>query len=487
MLIMGDPRQMLYDFYEVDSRADTRFMTRIEQLIPRKKWAKHTLTTSFRTTQKTAEFLNQLTSMHMIPRAEQGTHVEVHVCDVRVQSPNIIRDILRKTTDYARTETLILLPSTNTRSVSTEISRFLIRSGIPVFVIRSGDAVDVLSDAAKSTKGRVVIRTYHSAKGLQTPFVLVVHSAPLDSLKSNPLYVALTRSTQKLILLQECTMISKSEVDRLHLVAKVHLHAQPVAEVLQRSPYVPTRHTCNGLFRFMDYTRIDHLLTYTTHTIVHEPLLDELDTMVSFDEDKTFVNMAVIYCHAALLLVEHTRTGCIQKRFCRNDVDLRRLWSSAVATPSILERCLKIATYHDACTSCYMDKILDVREYVTQESLELQYRHDVLLPLIDGTRWHTHATLQHGENTITACSTVRSDHSCTIVICKPATAKEDLLYAALTGIVFDVSQTRIVNIFDGSAVDVQCVDKRLFLDGIFHKTATNVLSDLEFLSVFTID
>ena len=488
LLVMGDPRQMLYDFYEPSSKADVRFMMMIDKLIPR-SWEKHTLNISFRTTVATARFLNHMSGSNIVPREEAGELVQLHVCDIRSNAPTIIRDILRKVTNPS--ETTILLSSTNTRSVATDIVRVLSRSKIPSFVIRSGDAVDAsISETEKSTKGRVTIRTYHSAKGLQSPIVIVVNTAPFDGLRSNPLYVALTRSVQRLIVLQEYSMISASEIESIpKSCVQVMLRVQPVTTVKTRSQmYVQTRHVCSGVFRFMDYSHMERLLTYTKYTMVSGPTLDEMDSMVSFDNDKTFVNMGVIYYHAALLMVEQTKTGRIQKRYCRSDVDLQRLWINATTNTNEIQRCLMIATYNDACASGYMDKVLDIRAYDTiQELSEAQYRHDGLLPLVKGTQWHVHATAKHGEHTITAYATVRDEDSCTISICKP-TAKEDVLHAALVSIVFDVSYTRIVNILDGSAMDVYCVDKNQFLAGIFNKEdeVGCVFDDAKFVSFFSL-
>lgn len=91
LVLLGDPRQLLYDFYRHDC-ADVRFLTLGHQLLHTlnaRPWAHRQLTRSFRSTHNVTGFLNALIPGHgMRSGHHPQTHehpVELYICNVYTQ------------------------------------------------------------------------------------------------------------------------------------------------------------------------------------------------------------------------------------------------------------------------------------------------------------------------------------------------------------------------------------------------------------------
>lgn len=243
VLLLGDPRQVLYHFYNHD-RADSRFLRLGPELLAgvnTREWRQLALTHSFRITPPIAAFLNSLIPNHqMIPCNDRGhsSHepksrpVRILVCDVYMDTPSLLPPLLH---GYADNEVLILANSTNARSPMRQAVQALIMTGHRVTVQRSGGLATEMETTTKSGNTTdtqhhhvgVQVQTFCAAKGLESRLVIVIHTGPLftDHLPSS-VYVALTRSHGELVILQQVSTVTFHMLTRFCADSSIRDHVQ---------------------------------------------------------------------------------------------------------------------------------------------------------------------------------------------------------------------------------------------------------------------
>lgn len=219
MVVLGDRRQELYGF----NNADSRFLTMAARpevfgYINREAWKSADLTTSRRLTQQNVDFINQ--QMLKMPPGLAMRAVKEHdehgnpyprpryvICD---PSQDIVDEVLRllDSTNLSPADLIVLAPSVRGSSAAIFLANALALRDIPVFRSDS-DNSDV---APKVARGKVLICTYHQAKGIERRAAIVLgfdqdyHTwynkvAEPPTATSNPQYVAATRAIEYLVLI----------------------------------------------------------------------------------------------------------------------------------------------------------------------------------------------------------------------------------------------------------------------------------------------
>ena len=205
--VLGDPYQSIYDFND----ADARFIKEADKLFNfnKKKWIKKNLSTSFRVTKPIAEFLNKcVLKEDRIISNKKGTAVEYVIlntfhCDKIVDK---VQYYLSK--GYSFDDFFILAPSVkNEKSPIRRLANEFTKNKLPIYL--------PMSDEEKLDKDilnkKIVFSTFHQVKGLERKIVIVYNFDDSyftyfnkDDPKCvcpNTIYVAITRSLDKLILL----------------------------------------------------------------------------------------------------------------------------------------------------------------------------------------------------------------------------------------------------------------------------------------------
>ena len=214
IVILGDPRQLLYDFYQYN-RADARFLTlghRLLQATNTRAWSQLRLTRSFRSTYAVADFLNAIVPGHgMVGKRTEpdpdGRPVTIDICNVRSTDP--AAKTLGFVSRYCPADVLVLCSSLNRNSPARAIVRMLVQNGVPVHVQRSGT---IRETQAATHSGCVQFKTFCAAKGLEAKLVIVLNDQSLCRAMRNDLYVGLSRSVEELIVFQDRLAISLEEI-----------------------------------------------------------------------------------------------------------------------------------------------------------------------------------------------------------------------------------------------------------------------------------
>lgn len=231
VVVLGDKRQEVYSF----NNADSRFLTMAARpevfgYLNNNKWRAADQTTSNRVTQQNVDFINQQMLKQPLGMAMRAVRNQSQdgapypkpryvICD---PYEDILGEVMRllDTCGLSPTEIIVLAPSVRGASPAVYLANDLALRGIPVF--RSDS--DVSDIAPEVASGKVLICTYHQAKGIERRASIVLgfdqgyHTwfdktvSPRTAV-SNPQYVAATRALEHLILIHDSRRAALPFVD----------------------------------------------------------------------------------------------------------------------------------------------------------------------------------------------------------------------------------------------------------------------------------
>ena len=212
LVVLGDYMQGLYEF----KGADIRFLTKSGEL-----WSKTpllvspecvdcSLKTSYRVTNQIASFVNQgMLGFERLKACRDGAPVLYIRGRIERLQEKVVKIIKQLLASGAQPGDIFVLGASvrDSNSIVKRIENALVEGNIPCHVpmIENGEIDENV------IKGKVVFSTFHSSKGRQRPYVFIVgfdHSyfqiaRELDPhICPNTLYVACTRASQQLFLLE---------------------------------------------------------------------------------------------------------------------------------------------------------------------------------------------------------------------------------------------------------------------------------------------
>lgn len=221
VVVLGDRRQEVYGF----NNADSRFLTMASRpeifgYINDYAWTSADQSTSNRVTQQNVDFINQQMLKRPLGEAMRAVRTQNEhgvafpkpryvVCD---PYNDLLDEILRllKMDGLSPTDIIVLAPSVRGSSPAIYLANDLALKGVPVF--RSDS--DISDIAPEVAHGKVLICTYHQAKGIERKASVVLgfdqkYHTWYDKLPttpnatSNPQYVAATRALEHLVLIHD--------------------------------------------------------------------------------------------------------------------------------------------------------------------------------------------------------------------------------------------------------------------------------------------
>lgn len=220
LVVLGDKRQELYSF----NNADSRFLTMAARpevfgYINHHRWVSATQTTSNRVTQQNVDFINQQMlkqppgmEMRAVRNSKDGVPFPKPRYVIGASKEDVLDEVLRllETCNVSPTDIIVLAPTVRAKSAAVSLANGLALREIPVF--RSDS--DVSDIAPEVAHGKVLICTYHQAKGIERKASVVLgfdegyHTwynkvAEVPTAVSNPQYVAATRALEHLVLIHD--------------------------------------------------------------------------------------------------------------------------------------------------------------------------------------------------------------------------------------------------------------------------------------------
>lgn len=324
IVVMGDVRQSIYQFNGTDSRyleyADIFFAV---NSFP---WKRMHLTTSYRMTPPMATFLNDdcLQCARLAPGKAAGPPVQyIHYNKFKNKLVvDQIAELHREGIPYH--QMLILIPSLAQQKKNKPLQSLvneLSARGICIFLPSN----DMDFDRREMDK-KLSILTFHRAKGIERRAVLVLnfdasyfqyYSSKDPTACSNELYVALTRSTERLLLFHHFQSPPfaflrdyRSDSDHVqysfapHLLKRLDKQSEPPApaEVPRRSIFI------TELYRYVDnetMAAIQRLANFKLLCPEREPI--KLSTLLEL-ADGTFESISDLLGQAIIMHYEFRTT-----------------------------------------------------------------------------------------------------------------------------------------------------------------------------------
>jgi hypothetical protein len=204
--ILGDPHQTIYQY----NGSDSQYFENFVRLFEYREWKKYKLKNTFRCTNSVSDFLNTVMLQdERIFTNKDGPLVKYLMCDTYED------DIFREVTfclsiGYKVDDIFILAPSIKTASSPVRrLSEKFSFHNYPVFVSYS----DEDKPNERVLRNKLVFLSFHQSKGLERKVVIVLgfdnsyflyYKKGYDPLVCpNELYVAVTRSSERLIVVHD--------------------------------------------------------------------------------------------------------------------------------------------------------------------------------------------------------------------------------------------------------------------------------------------
>lgn len=235
IVVLGDRYQSIYDF----NKADSRFIVYAEKLFGFANsfpWVNLKLSQTFRVPDKITNFLNTcvLRSNRLVPFRKSEFKPTYLYCDAYgSRTYTEIKSLLAE--GYTFSDIFVLAPSVRSnKSPIKVLANALSHSGIPIYVPVSDD--EKLDEQVM--EGKIVFSSFHQVKGLERKVILVysfdngyfMYFNKTDSPYkcSNTLYVATTRSLERLVLIHhyESKQLQFIPLDKLAQTATIETLGQ---------------------------------------------------------------------------------------------------------------------------------------------------------------------------------------------------------------------------------------------------------------------
>jgi len=527
IVMLGDPRQLLYGFYN-HNRADARFLALghlLLQQVNDRPWAQRKLTRSFRSTRAVTNVLNALVSGHeMVSGGKTGPPVLLDVCNLRTFEP--ASKIMKIVSTYNPEDILILCSSLSGTSPARKLVRTLVRHGIPVHVQRSGTLRDNGPVALMSRQGRIQFKTFCASKGLEAKLVIVLNTRSLFQCMENSLYVALSRSMHELVIFQDNNSTSLEELHalRTHLtprdlsvVTNKKSRCRPTCRV-QESPRAASQLTSyyvDTLFQYVDPGLLGPIEQMVQRTSLDDTLFEDEEAYGLLFDMKTnndqCVHVRNIVTAAIRLAVEYFRTRQIPKIVMHlqrsRDPYITRLYQRGM---SILRmQLLHIPTTWDAqnlymklqafamfstaidAFSGFEEKITDISDFgfIMHPLIVNRVRRllDQMLKYIPvtTTAFSVQCSRLSGTAKFYSTPTLKSSSCLYVMMHKPDTDMDDLLGMAVHLAVHGLEYGYVSNVHTGSLtqVYVPTSDHTRFLEKVVQvrESCEEDLDDIDFI------
>jgi len=304
VVILGDEHQMIYQFRGADGQF-LRDCTRLTDMpIKTMAWCTEQLSVSFRVPQPIIVALQAVfPGMPAMTGFHANPHSRVRYVIRDMASPTMVQEVLRYLRmGYRYQDIFILAPSVRCSFAVRQLANTLSRMHIPIF--SSVDDIDSGRVHPKVLKGKIVISTFHSAKGLERKVAIVMgidasydrlmlscgHSDDKGHVKEkgvlhNPVYVAITRASEQLTLVHHCQEDYMSSIDRRSLATHcdfcavhplsasdpktrirgpINIKKRHVTELIRYMPAEVSFRIRNEFLRAVTITPSDHRIALTT-------------------------------------------------------------------------------------------------------------------------------------------------------------------------------------------------------------------------------
>jgi len=382
LVLLGDPRQAIYEF----KGADSRFLTLGPTLWNSKPMIQLPLSTSYRVTKQIATFVNEvMLGEPFIHATKEGPPVDYIRCNpFQVQAAFTILKTLLHNGTYKPEDIFILAPSIKNASGKdmpiNKLENLLVHEGIKCFVPTS-DEGDMSDDVVE---GKVVFSSIHQSKGRERKVVVLFGfdagwfqhfgKTKVRTRCPNELYVAVTRAKERLILLESANerplpFLKKTPTE---LLTADYVRYQGSAVPFQGSAYSVKSSTTTptDLLKFVSEEFLAYLLIIkeAVYTLINPKEIDvdipgSVVTQSGTTELVSDLNgVAIPMMWETALAERHTLFEMVQEERNRSKFIAKEVAKLGPHCTTVAQY-LHLAALWQAITTCYNSKLAQIQTY----------------------------------------------------------------------------------------------------------------------------
>lgn len=305
-LVVGDPRQMLYD-YDAEDPADLRFLTEAGAYFCNDNtWRQCALDETHRLTPAMCLLVGHMFGGRMCSAKRDEEPVHVHTLDLWLAGPVVFEAL--KALARPNLAAKILVARKKNNAQLRALVNWLSARGVRIHI----HGVD--SRAQGATDNKVCVSSWHASKGTQAELVILFGLGE----NSNAAFVACSRASQRLVVIQDKMCVNPALMTALRAMAP---HTRVLDAATERLLFVPhdppsppasPEHAPDQLCldtwqpagsgrRFVPMRAVTASTTADTRA----------DT--SADADGTCEEVQPIYLIAALMRFEYEQTGRVRR------------------------------------------------------------------------------------------------------------------------------------------------------------------------------
>jgi hypothetical protein len=498
--VCGDTNQMIYDF-DVDNMADTSIIRYPRRHFQSDRlWETRMCNISYRLSPQIVSFVNQICDSNIDSANINGEKVIVRVANLYKEASSIILKYMNPDVN----KNMLLVSQKKSNFELTKILNQLSSKDINIHV--SGcDDIDV-----NIQRNKLRISTWHSSKGMEDDTIFVIIP---NTCKKNPMYVALTRSYNRLVVIlderkpnipfcKRCRLIADDlDMDEAtrDYIARVAVKEGAMDFPMETPEYRPRRVRCVDNWKPSFNIRDTYMVSnYNTHD-------DECDLEVSDfyirTNTGTTEDVKQVYEAAVKIFIEFQYTGfirCVETLLHPSRVEYDQIdrmielghVSRMILPSAIMNELLPTPYYNmilaaynnenktvdDYCimalgTVCWnsyhytMRQLLPVTQWTNQSLFDtLCKRSRTLIPQTPLMQFDLRVSKLHAERFLHSFVHVASRTHYTNIVWNWETSQNDVARAALLASMHPQQKCSVVNILTGEQSDVYCHSPIQLLD-----------------------
>jgi len=371
LCILGDQNQCIFSFND----ADNRFLTHADKIFQNNySWTRTKLSTSFRLTKETADFINNCVLLdNRILTVKSHSKPRYIITDC-FKSEQLLAEINMYRQTYKSEDIFVLSPSVHKGIIAMSLSKTLTWNNMPIYV-SSGDN-EKLNEEVIAKK--IVFSTFHQTKGLERKVVIVLNFD--DSLFKyyfrdsdcytcpNEIYVALTRSSERLTVIHHNSnkyleFINKDELPKYCDIHKVGEYSDVSIKEKRRETAI------SRITKYLPHDCITKALSYITRSQIRKSgtrIVLEIKTQQGeLCESVSDINGIIVPAYYQLAttkqmpIYDHVKSICGKEKF----VHLEAFMKNGKLNDNVIWNLLRIGVLYVSSRSGYNFRNRQIKYY----------------------------------------------------------------------------------------------------------------------------
>lgn len=467
LCVLGDPRQNIYRSLK---QSDHRYLTMADKLFPSiHKWKYLTLTTTYRLTSTMADFINNNLGVNRFVSTKNGPKVQLITCN----PCNLPESLINKIKSIKPSELFILSYSIKNNKAVEILCDKLVEWSIPIVTLNEDD----VSIDEKILRNKVIVSTIHRIKGMGRRYVILFdfdsNYCKLDkdsdsNTMANAMYVALTRSSGKLILIENSCYSQLSWLKtNIGISHEIH-DTQPYRQVRASSNY--SIRSVKEFTKYISHSNMIELQKLLSVNIMQKPSYDiNIASIVPGVHEGTYESVSEITGVAIPAYVEYNTTSkmAIYDYISHSDEKL-------IYNYTTISDLLKLATKYVETRDRFMYRSHQIKNFDWITEFNLKFISNFISPMCENGSFEKEVNikLQLPGSTLNlvGCIDCLTEFHIYEFKCTNRLTSVDqiqlMLYDCIMKLMYPLKSYKsvLVNLLSGECQEIKCSDRLKFMN-----------------------